>query len=98
MYQDDQDYHDDRDENNQSEDEDVIYYCEICDREFMTDKLLNDHNSTHKICGIDGCTFSAHPKLVEKHIAMQHRTGYFSKLKNLTTPEDIEKWINERKR
>ncbi|XP_014295331.1 FMR1-interacting protein NUFIP1 [Microplitis demolitor] len=98
LYQDDQDYHDDRDENNQSEDEDVIYYCEICDREFMTDKLLNDHNSTHKICGIDGCTFSAHPKLVEKHIAMQHRTGYFSKLKNLTTPEDIEKWINERKR
>ncbi|CAD6224096.1 GSCOCG00005479001-RA-CDS [Cotesia congregata] len=98
LYQDDEDYHDLRDENNLSEDEEIIFYCEICDREFVTEKLLEDHNSTHKVCGIDGCEFSAHPKLVDKHIAMQHRTGYFSKLKNLSTPEDIEKWINERKR
>jgi len=50
------------------------------------------------LCGIDDCTFSAHPLLVEKHISMQHRTGLYQRMKNLSTPEDIEKWIMERKK
>ncbi|EGI63112.1 Nuclear fragile X mental retardation-interacting protein 1 [Acromyrmex echinatior] len=29
---------------------------------------------------------------------MQHRSGLYQKLKNLSTPEDIEKWIKERKK
>ncbi|KYM93443.1 Nuclear fragile X mental retardation-interacting protein 1 [Cyphomyrmex costatus] len=29
---------------------------------------------------------------------MQHRTGLYQKLKDLSTPEDIEKWITERKK
>lgn len=52
----------------------------------------------HKLCGIDGCTFSAHPLLIEKHIIMQHNTGLYHKIKNVSTPEEIEKWIMERKR
>lgn len=50
------------------------------------------------LCGIDGCKFSAHPLLVEKHISMQHRTGLYQRMKDLSTPEDIEKWIMERKK
>lgn len=70
----------------------------MCDREFFSEQLLKDHNETHKVCGIDGCTFTAHPKLIEKHVSMQHRTGLYHKIKNLSTPEDIANWINERKR
>ncbi|KAK0078836.1 hypothetical protein PV325_002044 [Microctonus aethiopoides] len=99
LYQDEPEYFDERDENNvTSEDEETNYYCEMCDREFFSEQLLKDHNETHKVCGIDGCTFTAHPKLIEKHVSMQHRTGLYHKIKNLSTPEDIANWINERKR
>ncbi|XP_015117203.1 nuclear fragile X mental retardation-interacting protein 1 [Diachasma alloeum] len=97
LYQ-DEPYCDIRDENYTSNEEDDSYYCEICDRDFQTEKLLNDHKSTHRVCGIDGCTFSAHPKLVEKHITMQHCTGLYHRMKNMKTPEEIENWIAERKR
>jgi len=49
-------------------------------------------------CGINGCKFVAHPKIVEKHIQMQHDTGLAEKIMRLTTPEEIEKWKEERKR
>ncbi|XP_063992751.1 FMR1-interacting protein NUFIP1-like [Diachasmimorpha longicaudata] len=97
LYQ-DETYCDIRDENYTSNEEDESYYCEICDREFETEKLLDQHKNTHRICGIDGCTFSAHPKLVEKHITMQHCTGLYHRMKNIKTPEEIENWIAERKR
>ena len=29
---------------------------------------------------------------------MQHSTGLYHKIKNISTPEDIEKWIMERKK
>lgn len=77
---------------------DKQYYCEVCDREFKTDEKLAEHVSTHKLCGIDGCTFSANNLLVDKHIKMQHRTGLYERMKNVSTPEDIQKWIEERKR
>ncbi|KAG5345150.1 NUFP1 protein, partial [Acromyrmex charruanus] len=88
-----------RDENYVSSDDDnKTYYCEVCDRDFPSEDDLSDHKRIHMICGIDGCTFSAHPSLVQKHISMQHRSGLYQKLKNLSTPEDIEKWIKERKK
>ncbi|XP_012286944.1 nuclear fragile X mental retardation-interacting protein 1 [Orussus abietinus] len=98
QYQDDENtYYSEEDMDSASEEETPLY-CEVCDRDFPTQNLLERHKSTHKICGIDGCTFSAHPKLVEKHITMQHCTGLYDKIKHLNTPEDIEKWIAERKR
>lgn len=89
---------DQRDENYASSEDYESYYCEICDREFSSEDCLSEHKREHKICGIDGCTFSAHPLLVEKHIAMQHSSGLYHRLKNISTPEDIQKWITERKK
>lgn len=52
----------------------------------------------HRVCGIDGCQFVAHAKIVEKHIDMQHVTGLYYRIAQTNTPEDIKKWIEERKR
>ncbi|XP_076249508.1 FMR1-interacting protein NUFIP1 [Calliopsis andreniformis] len=98
LYPDDEEPYDQRDENYIGSDDDESYYCEICDREFSSEDDLSEHKKEHKLCGIDGCTFSAHPLLVEKHITMQHSTGLYHRIKNVSTPEDIEKWIMERKK
>ncbi|XP_077303005.1 nuclear FMR1 interacting protein 1 [Arctopsyche grandis] len=74
------------------------HFCETCDRGFKTSQLLDSHISEHQKCGIDGCKFIAHPKVVTNHIQMQHSTGLYNKLKNLETPDDIAKWIKERKK
>ncbi|KAL6258607.1 hypothetical protein P5V15_010561 [Pogonomyrmex californicus] len=103
LYPVDEEPYDQRDENNVSSDDDVndydiSHYCEVCDRDFPSEAILAEHKSAHMTCGIDGCTFSAHPLLVQKHISMQHRTGLYQRMKNLSTPEEIEKWIMERKK
>ncbi|XP_029174879.1 LOW QUALITY PROTEIN: nuclear fragile X mental retardation-interacting protein 1-like [Nylanderia fulva] len=83
-------------ENCVSPDDERSHYCEVCDKDFSSKDTLLEHQSTHMTCGIDGCTFSAHPLLVEKHISMQHRTGLYQRMKDLS--EDLEKWIMERKK
>lgn len=72
--------------------------CDVCDRHFFTTSQYQKHKREHKTCGIDGCTFTAHGKIVEKHIEMQHRTGLYDKIRNISTPQDIAEWIEERKR
>ncbi|XP_029664598.1 nuclear fragile X mental retardation-interacting protein 1 [Formica exsecta] len=86
------------DENCVSSNDEKSYYCEVCDRDFPSKDTLSEHKSTHRVCGIDGCTFSAHPMLVEKHISMQHRTGLYQRMKDLSIPENLEKWLMERKK
>lgn len=49
-------------------------------------------------CNIDGCQFVAHPKVITKHIQMQHSTGLYKKIANLNNPEEIQKWREERKK
>lgn len=53
-------------------------------------------------CGLDECTFRAHPKVIESHQRMQHfcfrdRT-LVKRFMSLDTEEDIEKWKEERRR
>lgn len=79
-----------------SSDDEKSHYCEVCDKDFSSKDTLLEHQSAHMTCGIDGCTFSAHPLLVEKHIGMQHRTGLYERMKDLS--EDLEKWIMERRK
>lgn len=47
---------------------------------------------------LEGCTFEAHSLVVTKHIRMQHEGNLFQRMKNLSTPEDIQKWKEERKK
>ena len=75
-----------------------FFSCDRCDRSFKSAQLLAEHVSEHIPCGIDGCPFVAHPKIVEKHIQMQHETGLASKIMKLTTPEEIGRWREERKK
>ncbi|XP_053995760.1 FMR1-interacting protein NUFIP1-like isoform X1 [Hylaeus anthracinus] len=98
LYPSDEEPYDQRDESYVSSEDYESYYCEICDRDFPTEDSLLEHNKGHKLCGIDGCTFSAHPLLIEKHITMQHSTGLYHRIKNVSTPEDIKNWLLERKK
>ncbi|OAD62365.1 Nuclear fragile X mental retardation-interacting protein 1 [Eufriesea mexicana] len=97
LYPNNKEPYDQRDENYISS-EDELFYCETCDKDFSSEDTLSEHRKEHKLCGIDGCTFCAHPLLVERHITMQHSSGLYHKIKNVSTPEDIEKWIMERKK
>lgn len=72
--------------------------CDTCDRSFSTPEQLKKHLEQHRVCGINGCQFVAHEKVVEKHIEMQHVTGLYYRMKKVDTPEDIAKWIAERKK
>ena len=74
------------------------FSCDRCDRSFKSQELLDTHIAEHVQCGIDGCKFVAHPKIVEKHIQMQHETGLALKIMKLTSPEEIAKWREERKK
>ncbi|XP_071453686.1 FMR1-interacting protein NUFIP1 [Hetaerina americana] len=77
------------------------YYCDSCERGFMTPGDLQHHlQNDHIVCGLEGCTLSAHPKIVEKHQRMQHDSGLYSRLAGVSSqkPEDVQKWINDRKK
>lgn len=73
------------------------FSCDACDRLFPSENEYEIHMSQHKVCNLDGCTFSAHEKIIERHIRLQHSTGLYEKIRNINTPEDIDKWIQERK-
>jgi hypothetical protein len=54
-----------------------------------------------KKCEMDGCKYSAHPKVIASHQRMQHfcfrDKSLVKKFMSLDTPEDIAKWREERK-
>jgi hypothetical protein len=52
----------------------------------------------HEKCPWAGCHLVAHPKILEKHIMMQHLTGLAERIPTLNTPEEIAKWREERKK
>ncbi|KAI8427904.1 hypothetical protein MSG28_002250 [Choristoneura fumiferana] len=74
------------------------YWCETCDRGFRTADILEKHKQQHQKCNIDGCQFIAHPKVITKHIQMQHASGLYKKIAKLQDPEEIKKWREERKK
>ncbi|XP_075992333.1 nuclear FMR1 interacting protein 1 [Anticarsia gemmatalis] len=74
------------------------HWCETCDRGFATPDLLSKHLQQHQKCNIDGCQFVAHPKVITKHIQMQHSSGLYKKIAKLNNPEEIQKWRDERKK
>ncbi|XP_045511588.1 nuclear fragile X mental retardation-interacting protein 1 [Colias croceus] len=74
------------------------YWCETCDRGFRTQQILENHKKQHQKCNIDGCQFIAHPKVIIKHVQMQHSTGLYKKIAKLNNPEEIERWREERRK
>ena len=74
------------------------FFCDRCDRSLRSQELLDAHIAEHVTCGIDGCPFAAHPKVVDLHVQMQHKTGKAQIIMELTSPEEINKWREGRKR
>ncbi|KAG7311419.1 hypothetical protein JYU34_002461 [Plutella xylostella] len=74
------------------------HWCETCDRDFRSAQQLQTHIQQHETCNIDGCKFVAHPKVITKHIQMQHSSGLYNKIAKLDNPEAIQKWREERKK
>ncbi|XP_066903279.1 FMR1-interacting protein NUFIP1 [Halyomorpha halys] len=74
------------------------YYCEVCDRSWMTPEELEVHLSEHITCHFEGCSFRGAPKIVTLHIKLQHESGMFDKIVKSSNKEDIEKWREERRR
>ncbi|XP_030746795.1 uncharacterized protein LOC115875466 [Sitophilus oryzae] len=92
----DEEYYQDQD--NWEDLEEIYLSCDTCEREFFSQEQYDQHMSEHRTCNLDGCNFTAHEKIIEKHIRMQHSTGLYEKIRNISTPEDIAKWIEERKK
>ena len=42
----------------------VVSHCELCDEDFHGDEALRRHEAEHQTCGLDGCNFTAHPKVI----------------------------------
>ncbi|RZC38386.1 NUFIP1 domain containing protein [Asbolus verrucosus] len=74
-----------------------ILFCDVCEQDFYSQERYERHISEHRVCGLDGCQYTADEKMIENHIRMQHTTGLYEKIRNVSTPEDIAKWIEERK-
>lgn len=91
-------YYQDTYENYDNSPEESPHFCDTCERGFRSGNELKVHMSEHRVCGIDGCTFVGHSKIVEKHISMQHVTGLYYRIAKTDTPEDIAKWLAERKK
>ena len=81
-----------------AEESEKVYYCDVCERRVGGEAEYRDHLSQHATCGIDGCGYTAHQDLLEKHIRHQHLSGFYKRIVQGNSPQDIEKWREERRR
>lgn len=72
------------------------FSCDACQKDFSSKETLTAHLGSHIQCSYEGCTFKAGRKVLKLHWIQTHETGRM-KIK-LDTPEEIEKWREERKR
>lgn len=74
------------------------YFCDVCEKMVGSESEYKIHLSEHATCGIDGCGYTAHQDILEKHIMHQHLTGLYNRIAHGDSPEEIAKWREERKK
>ncbi|XP_066910629.1 FMR1-interacting protein NUFIP1-like [Clytia hemisphaerica] len=70
--------------------------CEPCERNFNSQDALFKHQKQHVKCEAEGCSYTASSKAVKLHFIQTHEEGKFRIV--LTTPEEIKKWREERRK
>lgn len=76
-----------------------ISFCKYCQEGFSSDTELFQHRRTHVKCPYDNCCFNANETVIAAHIQKVHlRQNTNVKIQDLTTPEQIQKWREERRK
>lgn len=76
-----------------------VAYCKYCREGFRSENELFQHRKSHEKCPYDSCQFNASAKIIAEHIQRVHlKTNSLVKIQDLTTPEQIEKWKEERRK
>jgi len=71
-------------------------YCEACDREFTSQTDFAAHVAAHVPCPVRGCNFQGARRVVNIHVEEAHSSSKKGVVSD--TPEDIARWIAERKK
>jgi len=73
-------------------------WCDVCDKGFDSIRQLREHESEHVTCDVDGCKYTGHQSVMEKHIQHQHISGFFHRIPQGKSKEEIDKWRAERRK
>ena len=77
-----------------------VAYCKFCREGFSNENELYQHRRNHERCPYDDCKFNANAETVAAHVQKVHiqKGNALVKIQDLTTPEQIEKWREERRK
>jgi nuclear fragile X mental retardation-interacting protein 1 len=76
-----------------------IAYCKFCQEGFASENDLSQHRKSHEKCPYDDCKFNANEKAIAEHVQRVHlKSSTLVKIQDLTTPEQVEKWKEERRK
>ncbi|CAO1331767.1 unnamed protein product [Diamesa serratosioi] len=86
-------------QNNDGQNQSWVAWCKYCREGFASDTELYQHRGGHVKCTFEGCKFNASVQVVDEHFQKVHnKTNPIVKIKDFSTPEDIEKWRQERRK
>lgn len=86
-------------QNNNVQNQSWVAWCKYCRQGFANDTELYKHRGGHIKCTFEGCKFNASAQVVDEHFQKVHnKTNPIVKIKDFSTPEDIEKWRQERRK
>lgn len=84
--------------NNFNQNRQKSFDCRVCSIKYDTQNELFQHRKNHETCAFDGCKFNALEAVVTAHYQRAHVGNSSMKVQDLSTPEEIEKWREERRR
>ena len=86
-------------QNNDGQNQSWVAWCKYCRQGFASETELYQHRGAHVKCTFEGCKFNASVLVVDEHFQKVHnKTNPIVKIKDFSTPEDIEKWRQERRK